>query len=182
MEEDAKRALFLDQIKSADADARYRSWRSAGPVGSKAVPALGDLLSSPDKGVAKSAKGALETIALYAGRPHAAAEAHAVSEELLKIAASDSPIPARAEALRMLGFTADRRSVPAIARLLNDPAVRDEARMALERIPGRESLDALRSAVRTAPEEFKPNLEQSVYNRGLRPATIGIVALTTELS
>jgi hypothetical protein len=45
--------------------------------------------------------------------------------------------------------------------------------MALERVPGRESLRALEQARASAPSDFKANLEQSVHNRRLTSATAG---------
>ena len=163
---------LIQKIQSSDADARYAAWRAAGPAGSAAVAKLGELLASPDKGVAKAAKGALETIAYYSTRPGAAAEAEAVSRELLKIGGSQLPRGARAEAIHLLGFTADHRSVPGLAQLLNDPDMRDEARMALEQIPGGASLDALKGAVGRAPADFQPALQQSIHNRALRKGVL----------
>jgi hypothetical protein len=39
--------------------------------------------------------------------------------------------------------------------------------MALERIPGRQSVQALRRALRSVPDEFKPNVAQSLRARGV---------------
>lgn len=164
---------FLEQIQSSDADVRYAAWRAAGPQGAAAILPLADLMDGEDKGVAKAAKGALETIVHYAGRPGAQPEAQAVAVELLQVATSDRSRPTRAEALNWLGFVGDEAVVPGLAKLLEDPEVREDARLALERIPGPESRRALRKALRTAPEDFRPNLEQSLYNRRLTPATVG---------
>jgi HEAT repeat protein len=184
---------LIAQIQSANADVRYKAWRSAGPMGAPAVVPLGTLMASPDTGVAKAAKGALETVAHHAARPGAREEAYAVSQELLKLAGNVLPAPSadvpqgaqvrnvavrpfavRAEALHLLGFTADSRSVPGIAKLLSDPVVRDEARMALERIPGSASLNALKQAEKTADDSFRSHLRQSLHNRALRPETAGM--------
>ncbi len=165
---------FLDKIKSPDANVRYAAWRAAGPLGAQAVASLADLMASTDKGVAKAAQGALQAIVHHAGRPGAGGEARAVSEELLKVAASTRPRMMRTDALNWLGFIGDRRAVPEIAKLLEDAEVREDARMALERIPGREAQRALERALETAPADFKPNVEQSLYNRRLKPETAGI--------
>jgi HEAT repeat protein len=164
---------FLDKIKSTDASVRYAAWRSAGPMGAPAVAPLADLMASPEKGVAKAAKEALQAIVHHAGRPDAQAEARAVATELLKVAASTRPRQVRADALHWLGFIGDRRAVSGLAKLLGDAEVREDARLALERIPGKESLRVLRKALQTAPADFKPNLEQSLYNRKLTPAAVG---------
>jgi HEAT repeat protein len=167
---------FLEQIRSNNADVRYRAWRAAGPMGAAAVEPLADLMASPDRGVAKAAGEALQTIVHHAARPTASDEARAVATALLKVAAASRPRPVRADALHGLGFVGDDRAVLGLAKLLSDPEVRDDARMALERIPGRASLRALERARDAAPDDFRPHLEQSIRNRGLTRATVGIKA------
>ncbi|MCA1597026.1 MAG: FG-GAP-like repeat-containing protein [Chloroflexi bacterium] len=159
---------FISKLTSGDGGVRYTAWSGAGPAGSAAVVPVGDLMASPDKGVVKAARGALETIASYSTRPGAILEAEAVSQQLLKLAAPGRPIAVRVEAIHLLGFTAGRRSVPGLARLLSDPDVRDEARMALEQIPGGASLSALKRAVNSSPSDFQPALQQSIGNRSMR--------------
>lgn len=165
---------FLEKIKSNDANVRYAAWRAAGPTGSSAVAPLAELMASTDKGVAKAAREALQTIVHHSARPSGQKEARDVAAELLKVAASPAPKLVRADSLNWLGFVGDDRAVPGLAKLLEDPEVREDARMALERIPGRASLRALQQAVKAAPDDFRPNLEQSLYNRSLTPATAGI--------
>ena len=155
------------KLKSGDPTVRYAAWSGAGPAGAPAVVPVGDLLGSADRGTAKAAKGALEAIAYYSTRPGAGKEAEAVSRELLILAGPGRPITVRAEAIHLLGFTAGPRAVPGLARLLSDPDVRDEARLALEQIPGRASFDALRRAVYSAAPEFQPALQQSIQSRGM---------------
>jgi HEAT repeat protein len=164
---------FLEKIKSPDANVRYAAWRAAGPMGAQAVAPLAELMASSDKGVAKAAQGALQAIVHHAGRPGASREARAVAEELLKVAASNRPRMVRADALNWLGMIGEGRVVSGIAKLLGDAEMREDARMALERIPGRDAQRALENALKTAPADFKPNLEQSLYNRQLTPATVG---------
>lgn len=166
---------FIEKMKSPDADVRYAAWKAAGPVGAPGVVPLGDLAASPDKGIAKSARGALQNIVHYAARPGARAEAHTVSIELLKVAAdNDRPRSVRADALHLIGFTADSRTVPGVAHLLSDEQMRDEARLALERIPGSAATGALRQAAQNATNDFRPALQQSLHNRGLTRKTAGI--------
>lgn len=159
---------LMAKLGSSDAAVRYAAWQGAGPAGSAAVVPVGDLMASTDKGVVKAAKGALEGIAYYSTRPGADREAEAVSQELLKLAGPGRPFAARAEAIHLLGFTGSRRAVPALAALLSDAEVRDEARMALEQIPGGASLAALKRAFNSAPPDFQPALQQSIRNRAMR--------------
>lgn len=165
--------VFLEQIRSSDAQVRYAAWRSAGPWGAPAVVPLADLMASPEKGIVKAAQEALKAVVHYAGRPGARTEARLVSAELLKVAASSRPWQVRAEALNGLGFIGDWRVVPGLVNLLEDREVREEARLALERIPGRMAQQALEKAVSTVPADFQPHLQQSLYNRALKPDTVG---------
>ena len=135
---------FIAKIKAPDAPTRYRAQKTAGPIGSAAIAPLSDLVGEADRPTAKAAKGALENIAHHAARPGAKPEARAVTLELLNVAQSPRPLPARAHALYLLGFTADGRASPALAKLLVSPDVEDEARMALQRIPGSAAAHALR--------------------------------------
>jgi len=57
-------------------------------------------------------------------------------------------------------------SVDKIVACLKDNEVRENARMALERIPGAESLAALEKALESVPDDFKLNIAQSLRKRG----------------
>ena len=52
--------------------------------------------------------------------------------------------------------------------------LREETRMAIERIPGNPSIHAHKSGLKSIPEAFHKNIEQSLHNRALRPATVGV--------
>jgi len=135
---------FIAKIKSPDTPTRYGAQKTAGPMSAAAIAPLSDLMTEADKPTAKAAKGALDNIAHYSARPGAKADARAVTLELLKVAQSPRPVPARAHALHLLGFTADGRAAPALTKLLAVPDVHEEARMALQRLPGSASANALR--------------------------------------
>lgn len=169
-----KAQALIDRIKSSDSNDRYAAFKSAGPVGADAVAGLADLMGSSDRWVARAAKFALENITHHAARPGAKKEASAVAAELLKVTASGRPQRVRSEALSLLGFVGDGKAVGAIAQLLDDKEVREETRLSLERIPGRDAQRALQRACENAPADFKPNLEQSLRSRRLTPATAGI--------
>lgn len=165
---------LINTIKTGDADARYAAWRAAGPAGAAAVAPLADLMASTDKGASRAATEALGRIAHYAARPGATpSETQAVAIELLRVATAPRPRMVRAEALHLLGFVGNGNTVPPLARLLDDKEVREDARLALERIPGPQSLRALEDALRRAPADFKPNLRQSLHNRRLTRPTAG---------
>ena len=163
---------FLEKIQSPDDRIRVTAWQSAGPQGAAAIAPLGALAASHDKGTARAATQALETITHAAAKnPRARA---AIAEELLKIARSDRPRMVRANAIYLIGFCGESKIVPGLAHLLTDPILREDARLALERIPGSASLNALEHAEKSAPPDFKPNLAQSLHNRSLTRKTVGI--------
>ena len=129
-------ARFLREIASGDSQIRFTAWRNAARIGAPAISTLGDLAASPNKGVAKAAKGALEEITHYAARPGAPDEARDVSEQLLRLAESKQrPREVRAHVLYLLGFVAaDTRAIAGITAILPDNEVGEDARMALERL------------------------------------------------
>jgi hypothetical protein len=78
----------------------------------------------------------------------------------------DPPAAVHREVFWMLSEIGTGDSVKAIAALLSNKTTRENARMALERIPGEESMVALKSALDAAPDDFKVNLAQSLRARG----------------
>jgi hypothetical protein len=80
--------------------------------------------------------------------------------------AKDGP-SARRELLWMLSEIGGDESVEPIAALLADTELRDDARMALQRIPGDKSLAALEGGLAAAPNDFKINIAQSLRSRGV---------------
>ena len=67
---------------------------------------------------------------------------------------------------RALSEIGSRRSIDPIAGLMKNENLREDARMALERIPNRRAVAALKAAFEEAPEDFKPNIVQSLRKRG----------------
>ena len=169
---------LLDQLQSPDAKVRYQAWQSAGAAGAGAVSGLGDLMASPDKSIAKCAHGALDVIAHYAARSGSGSMgAHDVTKALLKLSDSTRPRMVRADALYLVGMVGDGRAVPVLVKLMADKEIREDARMALERIPGSAATNALKKAEPSAPDDYKPNIEQSLYDRNLTPQSVGVARL-----
>ena len=67
----------------------------------------------------------------------------------------------------MLSEIGGDESVEPIARLLSDKDLREDARCSLERLPGDKAVAALKTALATAPADFKPNIAQSLRARGV---------------
>jgi hypothetical protein len=158
-------AEFLTKIKSLDDQIRGPAWQNAGPVGAAAVKPLAEIMNSPDMEIARAAKRALWQIVRYAGRPGAKKDASAVVGELLLLLGS-APVVVRRETLWMLSEIAGDTVVDRMAALLSDPALREDARCALIRLPGAKVTRALKKAFNNAPEDFKPALAHSLRLRG----------------
>jgi hypothetical protein len=157
---------LIEKIASKDDSVRGDAWQAAADAGPGAVAPLGRLMAEGEMEVARAAKRALWLIVRRAGRPGADAErAPAIAEVVALLAASP---PVAREALWMLSEIArPGEAIRAISACLAKPEIRDDARMALERIPGDASLAALKEALASAPEDFKVNLAQSLRVRGV---------------
>ena len=73
----------------------------------------------------------------------------------------------RREVIWMLSEIGGRNAIKPIARLIANKELREDARMALERIPNKQVLQALRYRFKKAPGDFKPNMAQSLRKRGV---------------
>ena len=153
-------------IKSDNAEKRTKSWQSAGEVGAPAVSPLAETMTDDDLEVARAAKRALWQIVRYTGRPKANKEKRAVEKELTGLLGRKQPLAVRREVLWMLSEIGGRVSIKPIAGLMRNKNLREDARMALERIPTKRAVASLKTAFEKAPEDFKPNIAQSLRKRG----------------
>jgi HEAT repeat protein len=156
---------LIAKIKSTDDQIRGPAWQSAGPYGAPAVKPLANLMADSEMEVARAAKRALWKVVRTAGQPGMDNERQAVVAELVP-RLEDGPALVRREVLWMLSEIGGDESVGSIAALLADRELHEDARAALERIPGSKSLAALQDGLRTAPEAFKPAIAQSLRVRG----------------
>lgn len=156
---------LVDRLRSRDDDIRGDAWQQAGPAGAQAVRPVAALMTDPDFEVARSAKRALWNIVHYAGRPGASAAAKAAEAELLPLLGHQAA-SVRREVAWMLSEIGGNDSVEALAPLLADREVRDDARCALERLPGAKAVKAMRDALKTVPEDFRYALAESLRKRG----------------
>ncbi|MCB1125283.1 MAG: hypothetical protein KDM81_02225 [Verrucomicrobiae bacterium] len=157
----------VEAIRTGDDRTRGEAWQGAASLGAAGVRPLSDLLVHEDFEVARSAKRAIWKIVRHAGRPGADAEARAVEQALIPLLAHFSA-PVRREVLWMLSEVAGEDAAAPIARLLQDREVRDDARCALQRIPGQQATMMLQVALQTAPEEFRYNLAEALRKRGVK--------------
>lgn len=162
---DAQVREFLEKIQDRDPSVRCQAWQSAGPMGARVVVPLGELMASTDPGIAKAAREALKVVAHYSARPGAEAERKAVSQALCKLLGKQYPARTRADAAHLLGLVGKAEAVAPLAACLSDPDIREDARMALERIPGNAAEKALTQAAAKADAQFKKALQQSLNHR-----------------
>jgi HEAT repeat protein len=153
-------------VKSGSDKVRTEAWLNAGEAGAPAVKPLAKVMTDNDLEVARAAKRALWKIVRYTGRPRANKERRAVETELTGLLGKGQPISVRREVLWMLSEIGARNSIKPIARLMRNEDLREDARMALERIPGKRAVTVLKTSFEAAPEDFKPNIAQSLRKRG----------------
>lgn len=153
-------------IKSDDDQVRGPAWQNAGPAGAPAVQPLAAVMMDPNFEVARSARRAIWVIVRHAGRPGAEAQRQAVQVALLPLL-KDQPVPVRREVLWMLSEIGDVEAILPMAALLTDAELREDARCALTRLPQPQATTALETALKTAPEEFRFALAESLRARGV---------------
>lgn len=158
---------LLTALRSEEDIQRTQAWISAGAVGAPAVAPLADLMLDAQPEVARAAKRALWQVAMYSGRPRAEADKAAVIAALLAALAGERPDAVKREVMWMLSEIGGTESVAPLATLLSNAELREDARMCVERIPGTASLDALKAALDSVPQDFKVNIAESLRKRGV---------------
>ena len=98
--------------------------------------------------------------------------------ELLGLLGERQPRGVLVEAMWMLSEIGGNECVDPIAGLLARKALREDARMVLQRIPGDKSLGALRAALDSAGADFKINIAQSLRQRGVQVSGLPCQKLT----
>jgi HEAT repeat protein len=168
---------LIVKLKSKDDKARAGSLLNAGEMGAPAVKPLAKLIADKDVEVSRAGKRALWKIVRHAGRPRAREERNAVVTELNGLLDDGQPTSVRREALWMLSEICGRTSIEPIAGLLSNKELREDARMVLQRIPGKQSVAALKKGLKAAPKDFKLNIAQSLRKRGVTVRGLACVKL-----
>jgi hypothetical protein len=160
---------LIAKIKDRNDKVRAEGWSSAGKVGATAVKPLAAVMTSGevDMEVARAARHALWRIVHSASRPSSEKECEEVLQELQGLLADAWPEALRREVLWMLSEIGNAGSVADVAVCLKSSELAEAARCALERIPGEESLAALKEALMTVPEKYRNNVAQSLRARGV---------------
>ena len=168
---------FVAKVRNKNDKVRAEALLSAGGVGAPAVKSLAKVMADKDVEVSRAGKRALWKIVRHAGRPRARDEKKAVITELVGLLGDDQPTSVRREVLWMLSEICGRTSIKAIAALLSNKELREDARMVLQRIPGRQSLAALKNGLKAAPKDFKLNIAQSLRQRGVKVRGLACIKL-----
>ena len=129
-------ADMIAKIKIQDDAVRGPAWQSAGRFGAEAVEPLAEAMADADFETARCAKRALWKIVHTSGCPGNKKVVRALDRELISVL-PDSPAPVQCEILWMLSEIGGDDAVKPIAALLDDAEVRDDARCALTRLPGK---------------------------------------------
>ena len=168
---------LIVKLKSKNDKVRAEALLNAGEIGAPAVKPLAKVMADKDIEVSRAGKRALWKIVRRAGRPRARDEKKAVINELIGLLDDDQPMSVRREVLWMLSEICGRTSIKAIAALLLNKELREDARMVLQRVPGKQSLAALKKGLEAAPEDFKLNIAQSLRKRGVKVRGLACVKL-----
>jgi hypothetical protein len=166
-------ASLLANIRFGDGPARAAAVKHAALIGTEALLPLGMVYAGADLAAGRAASEAMKRIAFNAGRPGAEAEAKAAADQLLQLASPNYPRGVRADALELLGVVGGEAETKPLAALIDDKDVGEEARMALQRIPGKASDEALRSAARRCSGDRRAAIELSLRHRRQKRSDLG---------
>ncbi|MGD0383341.1 MAG: hypothetical protein ABSA77_07475 [Thermoguttaceae bacterium] len=162
---------LIAKIKDKSDKVRAEGWLSAAKVGADAIKPLAAVTTSGDSDleVARAAKRALWQIVHDFGRIDAEDQRKAVLDNLQALLTDDWPDAFRREVLWMLSEIGGDSSVDSIVAVLKSRELLDDARCALQRIPGQSSLDALKAALDSVPKSYKNNIAHALRARGVEP-------------
>lgn len=166
----AKVRDLITQLKSSDEKVRTKAWLGAGEVGPVAIKPLAKVMVNDDLEVARAAKRAMWKIVHHVGRPEAAKEKRAAVLRLHPLLEENQPDSVRVEVTRMLSEIGGKNVIGPLVELLKNKALREDARQALQRIPGMQATGALRAALEFVPEDLKTPIVAALRARGEKVA------------
>ena len=165
---------LVGAILGDDPDARWNAAGNAGASGAEAIARLAEVMGGSDPEKSKAARVAMDRIALASTAPGEEKERLAVSAALVEVAAGQGPVAVRRHAIRLLGLAGGPEACATLAALIEDSNLREDARMALHRIPGSAAERALEQAARRAPPGYASALVCSLKDRKLGRRDAGI--------
>jgi hypothetical protein len=157
---------LVARIRSKDENVRGTAWQGAAPFGAAAIKPLAVVMADADFETARAAKRAIDKIVYYAGRPDSGKDRKTVAAELIQALETARGTRVRRELLWQLAVIAGDEAAEPVAALLKNNELREDARMVLELLPGKKSVNALKAGLKTTTEDFKPNIAESLRKRG----------------
>jgi len=178
--DDQVRRIIAD-VSGARPEVQQAGLEKAVEAGASAVAPLAAIAAGDDHTAARAAWLSLEAIVADATRPGAESKRKAVSLALVEVLekSADRPVEFRRELLRLLARVARGEAVPALARLLDDPELREMARWALARIPTNSAARALGDAISRSKGEFKIALMGALARNPYVGAALGALIAQT---
>ena len=162
---------LMEQLQSDDPNVRTDAWQSASTVGAQALKPLAKLMVEGELEVGRAAKRGMWKIVRTAGAPGHDAYRKDAERELIGLIANDQPNSVRREVFWMLSEIGGNNTVDAIRDIegiLNNEALRDDARCCVQRIPTQYAVDTLREALEEAPREAQLLIAQALRKRGVQ--------------
>jgi len=168
--------MLIPQLGAKDQPARYAAKSGLIGIGAEAVAPLMPVVATGDAATAGEARDVVLWIAQrWAGTP----QAPGIEKVVIGFAAASNSAEVRALAARMLGLMGDARATGVLTAMLREPALREEARVALMQIPGPEATQALVAMLRGAPGESGADIALALGARGDKAATPALIAAAT---
>lgn len=169
---------LITQIQAEDDAVRGAAVCASATAGASAIPSLAAVAATAPQEAARSACRAMWAIVRHCGRPGAGEERKAVAAALAGLLVEATPEQQRRDVLAMLAEVGGEEEIAPIAALLGNEALREDARITLERIPLKPAKKALREALDAATGEFKNALAESLRHRGDKLAGIPSLKMT----
>jgi hypothetical protein len=189
MEEEFTVEQLIAKIQDRDDKVRAAAWQSTGKLGAAAVGRLASLMAEMEADVARltqesgadkneiayraevgrAAKRGLWVLVRYVGRPGADDEKRPVVGRLCQLLDEEQPAALRREVLWMLSEIGGDEAVEAIRQIpgiLENKQLREDARCAVERIPGQPATQALWDGLEAASDDFRLAIAHSLRLRG----------------
>jgi HEAT repeat protein len=158
---------LINQVQSSDESARQKAMEAAKTAGPEAVVPLARAMQSGQVEVVRTATRSLWNLVHAEGAP-GGAHPRETGEKLLGLLGSDQPTAVRREALWMVSEICETRAaVRPVAALLENPELKEDARLVLERLPGKAAVNALQAGFVSADDDFKFALAASLRKRGV---------------
>jgi HEAT repeat protein len=167
--EELKLDVLLQRIQSDDPDVRTAAWLAAGQVGPLALRPLAKIVAEGELEVSRAAKRAMWKIVRTVGAPDRGECKAAAETELVTLLADGQPDAVRREVFWMLSEIGGDKTIEAIREIpdiLENKAIREDARCCVERIPGQAAVQALADGLEESKDEFQLALAQSLRARG----------------